>query len=337
MKIRKACFFLLLFVALLPCLAMAVDREEPVIYIIKRGDTLWGLSERFMKDPYYWPDMWSKNKEITNPHVIYPGQRVRVYSDRLVIEPMGTAAKQASSAAKTGEIAQEIAEQRIFSIRGTEGYLMEKDHRPAGYIIGTYNDRVIIGIDDIVYTDIGSNNGAHGGEKFSIFRDEGPVNHPATNEILGRKIIPLGTLQLTDVEPQASRAIITSNWKEILSGSYLMPYRNGHSREVTLKMTTRDLKGYIVESHAGSQYIAAGDVAYIDLGSSQGVEPGNMLYIVRDITVDKIVTQGRVDRLPQELLGALVVLETGKKTSTALVVKSIDSINRGDKVISQTK
>lgn len=337
MIIRKASFFLLLFVALLPCLAMAVDREEPTVYIIKRGDTLWGLSERFIKDPNYWPNMWSKNDEITNPHVIYPGQKVRIFSDRLVFEPGTTRGPQASATTKANEIVQDIVEQRIFTIRGSEGYLMEKDSKPSGFIIATHNDKVANGVDDIVYTDVGSSNGVRGGEKFSIFRDEGPVNHPASNEVLGKKIIPLGTLQLTDVEPHASRAIITSSWKEISSGSCLMPYRNGLPHEIALKMPVRDLRGYIVESYGGTQYIAAGDIVYIDLGSSQGAEPGNMLYIVRDITLDKIETQGRVDRLPQELLGAMVILKTGKKTATALVVKSIDAINKGDKVISQPK
>ena len=339
MKIIKAIALLLIFGVFLPCLALAEDREEPVIYIIKRGDTLWGLSERFIKDPRYWPNMWSRNDEITNPHVIYPGQRVKVFSDHLEFEPREPfkVAVPNSAAAKSADIYQDVAEERTFTIRGSEGYLLEKDRKPAGYVIGAHNDRIIAGMDDIIYTDIGVNRGARGGEKFSIFRDEGPVSHPVTSEILGRKIIPLGSLQLTDVEQKASRAIITGNYKEISSGSYLMPYRNGRPREVSLKMSSRNLKGYIVESYSGTQGIAAGDIVYTDLGSAQGAVPGNMLYIVRDVTLDKSLTMGRVERLPQELLGALVILETGKRTSTALVIKSIDVIYKGDKLISQTK
>lgn len=62
-----------------------------------------------------------------------------------------------------------------------------------------------------------------------------------------------------------------------------------------------------------------------------------MLYIVRDVTIDQRYVEGRIDKLPQELLGALVILETDKKTSTALVVKSIDTIYNGDRIVSQTK
>ncbi|MGD0586122.1 MAG: LysM peptidoglycan-binding domain-containing protein, partial [Oryzomonas sp.] len=95
MKIRFAVllFTLALFV---PGLALAAD-EEHTIYVIKKGDTLWGLSERFIKDPRYWPNMWSKNSQITNPHLIYPGQKVRVFPDRLEFEPREQGVTGASS------------------------------------------------------------------------------------------------------------------------------------------------------------------------------------------------------------------------------------------------
>lgn len=339
MKIIRFLSFLLAFLTMLPWMARAADQEEPVIYVIKKGDTLWGLSERFIKDPHYWPDLWARNSQITNPHFIYPGQKVRIFPDRIEIMPKETAVAAAPAAAvtKAVEMQQDIVEERTFTIRGSEGYLLETSRKPAGHVIGTHNDRIITGMDDMIYTDIGAANGVHGGEKFSIFRDEGPVSHPVTSEIMGRKIIPLGTLQLTDVEQKSSRAIITRNFREVSPGSYLMPYRNAYPREVNLKMTSRDLRGYIIDSFSGAQAIASGDVVYIDLGSRHDVEPGNMLYIVRDVTLDKSLSQGRVERLPQELLGALVILETGKKTATALVVKSIDAIYKGDKVISQPK
>ncbi len=331
MKFRSVIAFLLALSLFSPCLAMAAGQEQPTTtYIIRRGDTLWGLSQRFMNDPWYWPDMWSKNADITNPHLIYPGQQLRVFPDRLEIVPP-------KQQAPASPVESSVAEERSFTIRGSEGHLLENGAKPFGSVVATHNDRVILGEDDIVYTDLGSRNGVKGGDSFSIFSDMGPVSHPATNEIMGRKIVPLGTLQLTDVEQKASRAIITSNFKEITPGSYLLPYRSDRTREVSLKIPGRELRGYIIESQSGTQGISAGDIVYLDLGSARGAEAGNMLYVVRDVTVDRSVSQGRVERLPQELLGALVILETGKKTSTALVVKSIDVIYKGDKIVSQTR
>jgi len=332
---------LVLALIAIPCFSIAAEKEEPVIYVIKQGDTLWGLSERFLQDPKYWPDMWAKNSQITNPHLIYPGQKVRVFPDRLEFVPKEqvavAGAQKAAPAVKPTELMQVVAPEKSYPIYGSEGFLMEKDISPAGTIIGINHDRIVAGIDDIVYTDIGTAQGAKGGEKFSVYRRDVTISHPLTSEVMGAKIIPLGSLQLTDIELRSSRAIISSSSREISPGSYLMPYKENRRREIPLKATARDLRGYIIESFSGISIIAAGDIVYIDLGSAQGAEPGNMLYIVRDVSLDQRYTEGRVDKLPQELLGAVVILETGNKVATALVVKSIDAIYKGDRIVSLTK
>ena len=339
MKIR-----LLLLLALLvtPSIVLAAEQDGPAIYVIKQGDTLWGISERFIKDPEYWPNMWSKNSQVTNPHFIYPGQKMRIFPDRLEFVPkeqpaVAVSVQKSAPAVAVADALQEVAAEKTYTLYGTEGFLAEKGFMPYGLVIGSQHDRIVTGADDIVYTDIGADRNAAGGDKFSVFRKDVSVKHPLNNEEMGFKIIPLGTLQLTDVERKSSRAIITKSSLEISPGAYLLPYKENRRREITLKSTGNDLKGYIIDSYSGVSIIAAGDIVYIDLGSSQGAEAGNMLYIVRDVTIDQRYVEGRIDRLPQELLGALVILETGKKTSTALVVKSIDTIYKGDRIVSQTK
>lgn len=342
MKIRSL-MLLVVFVIIMPSFVIAAGQGEPTVYVIKQGDTLWGLSERFIKDPKYWPNMWSNNSQITNPHLIYPGQKVRIFPDRLEFVPKeqaqtvtATAQKGATSTTVAGAL-KEVAADKSYTLYGMEGVLAENSFKPYGTIIGAQHDRVVVGVDDIVYTDIGSDRNAASGDKFSMYKKDVSVNHPKNNEELGFKLIPLGTLQLTDVQQKSSRAIITKASREIEPGAFLLPYKEGGKREITLKNSATDLKGYIVESYNGASIIAAGDVVYIDLGSSQGAEVGNMLYIVRDVTIDQRYVQGRIERLPQELLGALVIIETGRKSSTALVVKSIETIFNGDRIVSQPK
>ena len=333
---------LLLLLALLatPTIVLAAEQDEPAIYVIKQGDTLWGLSDRFIKDPYYWPNMWSKNGQVTNPHFIYPGQKLRIFPDRIEFVANELAAlppQKNLPAPAVAEALQEVAAEKTYALIGTEGFLAEKDFKPYGLVIGGQHDRIIVGVDDIVYTDIGANRNAGSGDKFSIFLKDVAVKHPASGEEMGFKIIPLGTLQLTDVEQKSSRAIITKSFREIGPGAYLQPIKDAGRREISLKNSSNDLKGYILESHSGVNVIAAGDVVYIDLGTNHGAEAGNMLYVVRDVVIDQKYVEGRIDRLPQELLGALVILDAGKKTSVALVVKSIDAIQKGDRIVSQTK
>jgi len=341
MKIR---ILLLLVFLVLPSMLRASGEEEPTIYVIKQGDTLWGLSERFIKDPNYWPNMWSKNSLITNPHYIYPGQKVRVFPDRMEFVPVeqtpaapAQASVPAASSAAAAEDLQEVAAEKTYTLYGYEGFLADDGFKPFGMLVGSPNKRLLTGFDDIVYTDIGADLKAKPGDKFLIYRKDVAVKHPVSKEEMGFKYVPLGTLQLTDVEANSSRAIITKSSMEISPGAYLLPYKEIRRHEISLKNTGIDLKGYIMESLNGVNVIATGDIVYIDLGASQDAAVGNMLYVVRDVVIDQRKVLGKSDQTFQELLGAIVILEVRERTSTALVVKSIDAIYKGDRVVSQTK
>jgi len=102
-------------------------------------------------------------------------------------------------------------------------------------------------------------------------------------------------------------------------------FRSGYTE--LIKVTKVSL-----ETLTGKITIAAGDIVYLDLGRAQGLKTGNLLYIVRDVVPEQnLFDFTPIGKLPDEVLGALVVVETGQNTSTALVVKSIDAIYRGDR------
>jgi hypothetical protein len=318
--------------------AVFAQDEEPTIYVIKQGDTLWGLSDKFLKDPHYWPDLWATNpKQITNPHLIFPGQKLKVYPDRIEVaegptEPPAPPQDDSKMTKEMKEIAAEVAPEKSFSVKGGEGFLLEKGFNAAGVIIATQNNRKILGEGDIAYTDIGSNSGARAGQYYSVFKNAGPVSHPVSKVILGSKIVPLGTMKLTEMEKKTSRAAITYSFREIENGAYLMPYRD-RKREVFLRGADRNLSGYIVETLHGTIINGAGEIVYLDLGKEQGLMTGNMLYVVRDVVPEQSIFDFRpLGKLPDEVLGAVVVVDVGKNTATALVVKSINAIYRGDRV-----
>src|SRR4051812_10783693 len=70
--------------------AYAVDLRDnhPDVYVVKKGDTLWDISARFLKKPWLWPEIWQANPQVHNPHLIYPGDRLnlRYINGRPVVE-----------------------------------------------------------------------------------------------------------------------------------------------------------------------------------------------------------------------------------------------------------
>ncbi len=299
--------------------------EEPTIYVIKKGDTLWGLSDRFLKDPHYWPDLWARNpQQITNPHLIFPGQRLKIYPDRIEVEE-ATPEKGAAEVVKEAKPSEKAVPEKIITVRG-DGFLMEKSLKPAGFIVATQQNRKLSGEEDIVYTDIGRQQKGKPGKKYSIFKEMGPVTHPVTNATMGYKVIPLGTLQLTVMEEKSSKALITNSLQEIGTGAFLTPYRE-RKREVILKAADRRLSGYVLDSQSGVITIGAGEIIFLDLGKAHGIKVGNVVYIVREVVPEKRFYELRPSlKLPVDVLGAAVVVETGENTSAALVVKSVNAI-----------
>jgi nucleoid-associated protein YgaU len=54
--------------------------DAPYSYTIQKGDTLWDISDTFLQNPWFWPEIWYINPSVENPHLIYPG-------DNLLIDP----------------------------------------------------------------------------------------------------------------------------------------------------------------------------------------------------------------------------------------------------------
>lgn len=328
MQLVLTCVVMLL---LLPCLLLAAEGSE--VYVIQKGDTLWGLSGRFLNDPGYWPNLWSKNPQVTNPHLIYPGQTVRFVDGRMEIVPVAVPVTKAPTALQVPQSDQEVVEEQLFRVRGNEGWLLEKDLASVGRIIAGEQSRMVLGEDDTVFTDIGSLHGGSDGSTYTILRSSALIKHPVTREEIGYKVYPLGSLQLTKVTLNNSRGIITSSYKEVEPGDLLVPFQQLQRKNISLKVASRPLNGFIVESSTGNNSLAAGDVVYLDLGEAQGIEPGNLLYIIRKVAVEKMLVERYVGQLPSEVVGALVVVDVGNNTSTAIIVKSIDAIFKGSEVV----
>jgi hypothetical protein len=308
----------------------AASTPEPTIYVVQKGDTLWGISERFFKDPFYWPNLWSTNQAIGNPHFIYPGQKLRIMPDRIEVVTITPPPQTAGIAKETAPILTEPIPEKSFTVTGGEGFITDEDLAGIGHIVATNHDRVIVGQGDTVYTDIGTVRGSRRGDRFSVYSKEEIITHPSRHFVVGYKIIPLGTVELTDLTPTGSRAVVSMSYREISSGAILLPWREGR-REIPLKITSRPLSGVILGSLPGNRAVGVGDVVYLDLGKNQGIEVGNMLYAVRKVVPDREYA-GTVT-LPKEVLGALVVVSTGKDASTALIIKSAETIYLGDQVV----
>lgn len=309
-------------------------------YIIKKGDTLWGVSERFVTDPLYWPNLWANNPFIGNPHLIYPGQKLAIYDGRIEIVPAPAAAEAAPAPVAEAAVAEPLPEPReaitIKTMGGAEGFVSLEELDSVGILVDTVDNRILMAEGDRVFVQMENPAAVSPGDSFSLFDLDRKVDHPVSGEPLGYQVVTLGTLQISKIDGDIATAVITDSHQEIRRGARLRPHLPP-VREVELKKAAGELSGYLVAAKGGQIALGQHDVIYVDLGARDGLEAGNLLYITRPRQATELALQNRSLQLPDILLGSAVVLEAREETATALVLKAAEALYRGDRVLTVTE
>jgi len=330
MTLRK----LLILVCLLALPALASAQENPHIYTVKKGDTLWGISQRFITDPMYWPNLWANNPFIRNPHLIYPGQKLAIYDGRIELLP-----EYPQQSAQSDTIAAEELptpqEEITLKVQGDlNSFISYEGLRTAGRIVDTVDNRIMMTENDTAFVQMQES--AAVGDIYDIFSLGKVITHPKTGKDIGRQITWRGKLLLSEAHEQVYTGTITRAVGEIVRGDILLPAVE-HNSTIVLKRATQQVDACIIAAHPEKITFAQYDIFYIDRGSDDGLEVGNMLTIVRPRDASKLALQDREIILPDTLLGRALVVKTEPAISAAIILKASEPVYRGDSVYSETE
>lgn len=227
---RKSLVALLLLAA--SGLAQAqVDLREghPDRYTVVRGDTLWDISGKFLRQPWKWPELWHANPQIQNPHLIYPGDTLSlVYVDgqpRLVLnrgESRGTI--KLSPKIRSTPIAEAIPTIPLDKINS---FLLanrivddEKTFTSAPYIVAGNAERIVSGTGDRIYA---RGKFADGQPAYGIFRQGKVYIDPKTKEVLGINADDIGGGEVVATEGDVATLALTRTTQEVRLGDRLFP------------------------------------------------------------------------------------------------------------------
>src|SRR5579863_1397221 len=136
--------------------------NAPDSYVVKHGDTLWGIAKVFLRDPWYWPEIWQVNPQVHNPHLIYPGDTLRlVYVDgrpRLLLQP-GPGLERGNTARVVPRVRSQALEAAVTTIPYetvaafmSKPSVLEKDQiKGAPYVLSTRDSHIIMSEGNTVY------------------------------------------------------------------------------------------------------------------------------------------------------------------------------------------
>ncbi len=322
-----------------------VNDEVPDRYVVKKGDTLWDIAARFLKNPWQWPEIWHVNPEIRNPHLIYPGDVIRLHwvegKPYLTLEGEGgiTPPKGIKTVKLKPQVRVEPLDKAIEVIPRSllEPFLysprvVSKDElERAPYIVSSLEEHLISATGNTVYA---KNLSSRTISVYDVVKPGETYIDPDTGEILGYEVVTVAQGRVTRLGNPAT--LVLRNAKgEVLDGYYLLP-----SEEEALQFNffpyppDQIVRGRIIAVFNGVSQIGQYNVVVLNVGKRNGLKPGHVLAVSQQgaTVADPYSRMHEKIQLPSERAGILMVFRTYDKVSYGLIMKAERALHVGDYV-----
>jgi len=346
-----------------------INPSHPDQYTVVKSDTLWDISGKFLTHPWQWPELWSHNTQIKNPHLIYPGDTI--YFSMVNGKPQLSLSRselpQPQSQANTNTpcvlreedykhgrkdfaVSEEgkllpciretqlkqaiklIPTETIASFLSSPKVVNGNELNNAPYVVNFAGEHVIAGTGDRIYVRSITD---PSNLSYTIYRPGSAYISPESGETLGYEAQYIADASLQQPGDPATLAI-TKSAQEIRIGDRIMP---NAEQDIALNYFPRppeeSIKGSIIGVLGGVSQIGRYNVVVIDKGTADGILTGHELDIYQrgDIVRDSYSTvKNDLVNLPDEIAGTLMVFRPFERVSYALVMKATQALHVLDKV-----
>jgi len=344
-----------------PSMSVPLAPDAPQQYVVKQGDTLWDIAGVFLRDPWYWPEIWHVNPEIRNPHLIYPGDVLNlVYVDgkpRITVASAGaTRLSPEVRSVPLRDAIRAIPYDLLMDFVGRPSLIEKDEVKRVPYVVGM-RDRHIVGstANEVYASGLGE---PAVGNRYSIVNVGEELRDPDDGDLLGY----IGHFAGTGAVIQTSGAVVpgaksifkmrrqkelthlrvTDTAREILQGDKLLPAEVDLGADFVPSAPANEaVIGQVIAVVDGVHVAGKYQVLALNRGKRHGLAPGNALGVfyrgeeVRDrfdrgmSWMSFTANYDRV-RLPDERSATVLLFRVYDRMSYGLVVESSQVIRRGD-------
>jgi signal peptidase I len=303
---------------------------EEIKHTVIQGDTLWDISVKYLSTPWKWPLVWANNQDITNPHLIYPGDIVVITKDgdKTIIKIIPSPERGGTESQMTIYTPEETAAIKDKSIMVSPQY--------STYM---YSPNILSGSGRI-FKKIGGGDLISLNEHFAI---------KATSEMKKGQAITMvskiqdimngkkpagylyrivGTARVEEVQDDIVRAVVTYSLQEARVGSVIFDDIASIKPTMLSLSEPGNVSSEVIDYHGGIEGSSANDLIFLNGGKSQGIDKGAILNVAVKIALDDAGEKGQ-SAVFNEYVGLAVVLQSLEDSSMALVIESRALIKRG--------
>jgi LysM domain len=337
-------------------LGQARPLEVPPLHVVKKGDTLWDLSDAYFANPWGWPKVWSYNPQIVNPHWIYPGDQVRL-RDPNDTSGRGTAAM-AMLAAPSGVRGGRATVVPTTVFLRDQGFLGDPKRDLWGELVGAVEDQMLLSDGNHVYMVMRPGVELSPGQTLTIFTPvRKPEDVPGARKPPGEIVSVKGSVRIEQFNPKTrvARGRVTESLDVIERGFKVGPV--GRQFDVVPpRPATRAVQARVLSGIYPHNIMGQNQLTFMDRGSEDGLEPGNRLFVLRrgdswrrslnvgndmlkyrlkiestkPSETERTPTDGEDKQFPSEVVAELRILRTEKYSSIAIVLEARRELEPGD-------
>jgi len=332
---------------------LTLREDHPQTYVVRKGDTLWDISEHFLATPWLWPRLWQANPQVANPHLIYPGDRLQLIwvngEPRLVRKKVVHLSPQVRIEPKEKPIP-------TLPLAALQAFLpldrvMQPDRlEQAPQVLGTSRGHMRVVSQERLY----ASTSLDPASSYGIFRPAQIYVDKDSGETLGQRLDFIAAASvLPRQESELYSALeVARDYRAAQQGDRLLPLPEGEGLDVYFAPTLArpGLNGYILDSESRSRALSKHDVVFVSLGANDAVRVGDVLRIYRPgqeviasgeqwfyrerAPLASRLLGGHDYQLPDAPVGELMVFRTYESMALALITRSEDLIRQGYRISS---
>lgn len=317
--------------------------NAPHTYTVKKGDTLWGLAQRFLNDPWTWPQIWHDNPQVKNPHRIYPGDVLAIVS----IQGQPRLTKKLSPHMRVLPAEEAIPTLPLAALRPFLAYpqvVEVHELNDAAQVIGSPDGRLVLGRGDTFYTHGGR---LEGGETAAVVRPHKPLLDPDSKEVLGYEAEAVGIARVVRAADPATLEL-TKSVREARKGDRILPLPPVLTHDLRLVPAAMGIEGRVISLPDTTTVTGQWQIIAINRGRVDGLAPGHVIRLHKPGRLTQVDTTPIPDprggasnadifgnpvrevRLPDQVVGDAVVFLVHDRASYALITEVTQPVRVGD-------
>lgn len=252
---------------------------------------------------------------------------------------------------------QQITAERKYA---SAGFIVPDSVPPVGTVTKMLETKLVALGTDLVFVDIGKRQGVEKGDRFTVYTLDRYIYHPVLpgsgfeklgeysrrtgyednmvphpGKPVGHRVMIRGVLEITEPGDKVSSARVVKAYDAIRVGHLLMPYKKFEDQTSAFPQTDKSIEGYVIASKGDEIGIAEDDIVYIDKGWEDRVRPGDRFEVYTTPQKEEDawyrLKPKKTPLLPL-VLGEIKVIDTQKKTATAIVVKNKSDMEIGNPI-----